>query len=167
MRGRSRAPVSIETGEPIAGLPESLRRTAAATTPIPGIGPSYRGDVTPAQARGQLRDDLISAGDDETQVDQLLEILGDDVVQVLRDRQLGPAVSRGIDSNAGDGGEGLAILLGLLGAGGATTAIQMAMRDSGNTKATMQDVIRAFDRASRQSRGLPPTPQIKPPLNLQ
>ena len=165
--GRSRAPVSIETGEPIAGLPESLQRTAAATTPIPGVKPSYRGDVTPAQARGQLREDLISAGDDEAQVDQLLEILGDDVVQVLRDRQLGPAVSRGIDGNAGDGCEGLGILLGLLGAGGAATAIQMAMRDSGNTKATMQDVMRALDRASRQSRGLPPTPQIKPPLNLQ
>ena len=165
--GRSRAPVSIETGEPIAGLPESLQRTAAATTPIPGVQPSYRGDVTPAQARGQLREDLISAGDNEAQVDQLLEILGDDVVQVLRDRQLGPAVSRGIDGNAGDGGEGLGILLGLLGAGGAATAIQMAMRDSGNTKATMQDVMRALDRASRQSRGLPPTPQIKPPLNLQ
>ena len=86
---------------------------------------------------------------------------------MLRVRQLGPAVSRVIDSYAGDGGEGLGILLGLLGAGGAATAIQMAMRDSGNTKATMQDVMRALDRASRQSRGLPPTPQIKPPLNLQ
>jgi hypothetical protein len=162
--GRSRAPVSIETGQPVQPLPDNLGAVASAATPIGGPRPSSRADVMPSQARAQLRNDLLQAGDDPQQVDQLIEILGDDVVQVLRDRQLGPAVSRGVDSGAGDGGEGLAMLIGLMGVGGAATAIQMAMRDSGSPKATMQDVVRAFDSATRQPRGLPPTPRLKPPL---
>jgi hypothetical protein len=161
--GRSRAPVSIETGRPVEPLPDNLRKVVDASTPIPGVKPSSRTDVSPSQARGQLRDDLLRQGDDPQQVDQLIELLGDDAVNVLRDSQLGPAVSRGYQSGTSEGG-GLALLVGGLGVAGAYAAIKMAMRDSGNTKATPEDVSRAIEKTA-PVQGLPTPPSAKPPLN--
>ena len=161
--GRSRAPVSIETGRPIEPLPDNLRKVVDASTPIPGVKPSSRADVSPSQARGQLRDDLLRQGDDPQQVDQLIELLGDDAVNVLRDSQLGPAVSRGYQSGTSEGG-GLALLVGGLGLAGAYAAIKMAMRDSGNSKATPEDVSRAIEQTV-PVQGLPTPPSAKPPLN--
>jgi hypothetical protein len=158
--GRSRAPVSIETGRPIEPLPDNLRQVVDASTPIPGVKPSSRADVSPSQARGQLRDDLLRQGDDPQQVDQLIELLGDDAVNVLRDSQLGPAVSRGYQSGTSEGG-GLALLVGALGLAGAYTAIKMAMRDSGNTKATAEDVNRAIEKTA-PVQNLPTAPSRKP-----
>ena len=155
------------TPQPRNAFDPAMREVIDATTPIRGPVPSDPSKVTGAQARGQLRDDLIRAGDDPQQVERVLELLGDDAVNVLTDRQVGPAFSRGNQAPVGDGGAGLIGITAVGGAGALYMAIENYKRHKNyapSKKLNAAELVEAIEGDYRRSNGLPPTPSRKPEI---